>query len=83
MAIIEINVTFLILSTSLFLIGLSDDIYDLNPFIRLFISCLLIFIFVFIEKISFITQLNFQYLGIKFFKTFFLYFYSIMFRSVH
>lgn len=74
----EINVTFLILSTSLFLIGLSDDIYDLNPFIRLFISCLLIFIFVFIEKNLLITQLNFQYLGSVNFSKYFSYIFTVL-----
>lgn len=74
----EINFIFLILSSLLFLVGLADDIYDLNPYLRLSISCIIILIFLFFEKDLLIKNLHFQYLGSVVFSNNFSYFFSIL-----
>lgn len=52
-------VSFILLMTSLFIIGLYDDKYDLNPFKKLFLSAFFIFLCLLIDESLIIRELNF------------------------
>lgn len=54
-------VSFLLLISSLFLIGLYDDKYDLNPFKKLLLSAFFILISLLIDESLIIKELNFYY----------------------
>ena len=55
--------SFLLLISSLFLIGLYDDKYDLNPFKKLFLSAFFILICLLIDENLIIKELNFYYIN--------------------
>lgn len=74
----ELNINFIILSSLIFIIGITDDVFDLNPYIRLFSLCFIVLIYLIIEKNLIIVQLNFSYLGSIVLTEYFSYLFSVL-----